>query len=414
MTDGTELDEPKPQVHRGPLPPWQAPEPGRLAELRSDLVEYTGSAIALQTLSEAINAGRFTLLPTVPSLGGAYSPGAIGSQLLTRLEVQRLRNAGLYYATADMTALALAAAQVPPKEAVQEHRLPSPAGFMVFQEPIGGYAVTIGEAMKGTGFTMPDPDLALTTPIVAVSWSDWTPDAVGLGGEPGTVLWAHQGMEGDLAPVDRATEGVWMTFWAESGSPYDALPADQVVSVAPDGTPAVAGLLAAQERCAGPLSWDNEVLLRYGAPFSEDVPGDDPYRWAQVVYTAWQLMAQQGSAQLAEIEEVPRRRAGAKRDRRAGIGDDGTVRIVRVHTRHRPTRAAVEKDAQASTGRREPSWSCRWPVAPHRRDQCMRSALHEAGECWHEDRIIPPYIKGPADKPLRVRETVNLWDRQPE
>lgn len=39
---------------------------------------------------------------------------------------------------------------------------------------------------------------------------------------------------------------------------------------------------------------------------------------------------------------------------------------------------------------------------------------HTSGTCTHEERIILPYVKGPADKPLRLRERVHLWDRQPE
>lgn len=71
-------------------------------------------------------------------------------------------------------------------------------------------------------------------------------------------------------------------------------------------------------------------------------------------------------------------------------------------------------DAQASTGRREPQWTCRWPVRPYRRYSCLNPRAHEAGDCEHEDRIVPGHIKGPADMPLRIGETVNLWDHQPE
>jgi hypothetical protein len=80
---------------------------------------------------------------------------------------------------------------------------------------------------------------------------------------------------------------------------------------------------------------------------------------------------------------------------------------------HRPSPAAAVQDAAASTGRRAPQWSCRWPVRPHRRDHCMNPHRHAEGDCTHEDRIIPAVVKGPADKPLRLRETVNLWDSQP-
>lgn len=39
---------------------------------------------------------------------------------------------------------------------------------------------------------------------------------------------------------------------------------------------------------------------------------------------------------------------------------------------------------------------------------------HADGECEHEERIIPPHIKGPADKSLRVSDTVHLWESMPD
>ncbi len=43
----------------------------------------------------------------------------------------------------------------------------------------------------------------------------------------------------------------------------------------------------------------------------------------------------------------------------------------------------------------------------------MNPQQHADGGCTHENRIIPAMVKGPADKPLRLRETVNLWNTQP-
>lgn len=56
------------------------------------------------------------MLPSVPGMDA--SPGAIAAQLLAREEQFRLSHACLYYATGDMTALALAAAATPPTEPV--------------------------------------------------------------------------------------------------------------------------------------------------------------------------------------------------------------------------------------------------------------------------------------------------------
>lgn len=47
-------------------------------------------------------------------------------------------------------------------------------------------------------------------------------------------------------------------------------------------------------------------------------------------------------------------------------------------------------------------------------DTCLNPRAHADNACEHEDRIVPAHIKGPADKPLKVDETVHLWDHQPE
>jgi hypothetical protein len=45
---------------------------------------------------------------------------------------------------------------------------------------------------------------------------------------------------------------------------------------------------------------------------------------------------------------------------------------------------------------------------------CLNPRKHQAGDCEHEDRIIPFHIKGPEDMPFRAPETVTLWDTPPD
>lgn len=104
-----------------------------------------------------------------------------------------------------------------------------------------------------------------------------------------------------------------------------------------------------------------------GAPLEPGV-ADTTGAWANVVYTAWQLMNTDGRARWIETAQIPRAWAGAKRDARLEITDLGAVRVVRVHSAHHPPRQAGADDAAASIGRREPQWSCHWPLRPHRRD----------------------------------------------
>ncbi|WP_432017671.1 hypothetical protein [Streptomyces hydrogenans] len=386
---------------------WEPPDPRQLPEWRAELLDYLSSDVATTTMRGALSAGRCTIVPTVPGVDA--SAESIGAILLTRSEHDRLSKAELYYATPDMTALALAAAATPPTERMTLRRLPSENGLIVFGEPIGGYTEDVAAVFAGTVAGKSTAPTLITTPIVAVSWSTWSPQAVTL--DQGSVRWTFrgQGRAGALPPDFR---GVWLTFWSPRGM-FSGLAPETEIATMPDGTVITAGTIDATTAPHGPvLGWDNEMLLREGAAFGAAVP-DTTALWSHVLYTAWQLMAHDGKNQWAEVEDVPRARAGAKRDRRQGITGSGAVRIVRVHPGRRPSPKAAAEDAEASTGRREPQWSCRWPVRPYRRNTCLNPRAHQDGGCDHEDRIVPGHIKGPEGAPLRTGSTVHLWDRQP-
>ncbi|ATY17168.1 hypothetical protein CU254_42080 (plasmid) [Amycolatopsis sp. AA4] len=393
--------------------PWTAPEPAELPEWRARLREYYGTQAGMQGLCTAINSGQATLLPVVPGTE-EFSPGVIAAQLLGRLEAETLGGAELYYATADMTSLALAAASTPPAEKATARRLPSPAGLLLFEQPIGGYAERLDTLVGGASFDG-NGEVEITTPIVAVSWSSWTPgDIVVEGTRPRWLCQTKSGFE--QVPDD--FEGIRLTFYASGENKFATLPDDVRVATGPDGRAVSVGDMrrfrAEHGFALPPLVWDNECLLRYGAGFAVPEP-DTTDAWTQVVYTAWQLIGQSGTKNpLTETEELPRSRAGRRRDERNGITAGPGVRIVRVHSAHRPSRAAAEQDAAASTGRSAPNWSCRWPVAPYRRNTCLNPRGHAGGDCEHEEKIVPAHIKGPPDKPLRITDTVHLWDRQPE
>lgn len=383
---------------------WTPPEPSQLPEWRGQMVEHLESMPAMMSLREALRAGRSTIVPTVPGLDATES--SIAAQLLARSEADRLSRARLYYATPDMTALALAAAQTPPTEATTARRLPSDAGLIVFGEPIGGYTEDAAAALAGTLAYRPGASAPITTPIVAVSWSTWTPEAVSLD-EGATVRWTVQSKAG-RGVVPPRTEWIWLTFWSPRGL-FSGLDPDTIIGTA-NGRPMTARDIDSLREVAGPpLQWDNEMLLRVGASFTAPEP-DTTASWAHALYTAWQLMSQGGATRWAETEVVPRARAGAKRDARQGIKDPSEVHIVHVHRTQRPAPRAAAEDAQGSTGRREPQWSCRWPVRPYRRDTCLNPRAHAAGDCTHEDRIVRGHIKGPEGAPLRTGDTVHLWD----
>lgn len=388
---------------------WVPPDPRELPEWRAKLAEFSDSVPAHMSMREALRAGRCSIVPTMRN--PPIAADTLAAVLLGKAERSRLEQAELYYVTADMTALALAAAATPPRERVSLDRVPAESGFIVFAEPIGGYVEDVGAALAGTLAARPGVDARVTTPIVAASWTVWTPEDVRVE-DGGAVTWNHTTRAG-MAAIPPGTRGIWVTYYSPAGL-FSGLPPETVLGTMRDGSPMTAGMVEAERSAlpGGPLNWDNEALLPDGAEFEAARP-DTTDVWTHTLYTAWQLMGASGGTRWAEVEEIPRERAGRKRDARQGITGPGAVRVVNVHTAHRPPREAVDADAAASTGRREPSWSCRWPVRPYRRSTCLNPGGHAAGECQHEDRIVPGHIKGPPGAPLRTGATVHLWDRQP-
>ncbi|MFI6485871.1 hypothetical protein ACIBH1_48770 [Nonomuraea sp. NPDC050663] len=395
------------------LDPWMAPPAQDLPQWRARVRDYIGSSDHIRELAQSLSSGKASIVPVAP--GSGLSSAVLASRVLARAEKQRLADAALYYVSADMTALALAAASTAPREPVSERRLPAPVGWMVFTAPIGSYTIDLRQQLPGgaDGADGADGDpLEVSTPIVAVSWSLWRAREA-VAAPEGRLRWLRY-QDGDISEVADDFAAVWMTFWAPTGSVFSALPAATVLSAAgPRGRPLTAGQAAAASAASHPVYWDDEIMLPIGDRFR---PGalqtSTTSGWSRVVYTAWQLIAQSGGDDpLIETREIARDRAGRRRDARTGIAGPSTVKIVDVHRRHQPPASAARQDAKASQGRRAPQWSCRWPVAPYRRNSCLNPHAHASGGCTHEETIVPGHLKGPAHLPLR--ETVRVWASQP-
>lgn len=404
----------------GAAMPWIAPGPSELPDLRVRMRDFIGSPPGEGLLAYLIiSSGRNRVLAILPG-SSQLSIRASDPRPMAALEARRLKTAQLYWVDADMTSLALAAAASPSGELVKARRMPAESGLMVFAEPIGSYVNNIGagvatfQSFLGGEITSPLADSAtlISHPIVAVSWSWWSPLDARLTDQPKTT-WAVRTADGyERVPPDFA--GIWLTFYTTGGLGWDVLPADTPVNYL-GSTVITAGDLVrigALGPSTPPLQWAAELLLEIGKPLPPPQP-DTPEQWAHATYTAWQLMSQTGNAQLTEVEDAVRSRHGRKRDQRAGITGDGTVRLVRVHTRHRPSAQASEEDAAASDGRRASQWTCRWPARPYRRNTCLNPHAHADGGCEHEERVVPGHIKGPADKPLKVSTRVHVWDIPP-
>lgn len=404
----------------GAAMPWIAPGPPELPDLRTHMRDFIGTAPGLALLAyQIISSERNRIFAVLP--GPQPTPLTTRSgdpRPMAALEARRLGEAQLYWVDDDMTSLALAAAACPSGELVKARRMPAESGLMVFAQPIGSYVNNIGAGVAkfhnflADATTSPLGDWArISCPIVAVSWSSWNPRDVRLTDQPSST-WAVRTLDGyDRVPP--GCEWIWLTFYTTGGSGWGMLPADTVINNF-GGVAITAGYLAkldAQDSRPR-LLWETELLLEVEKPLPTAQP-DSPEQWAHVVYTAWQLMSQTGNAQLTEVESVARQRHGRKRDQRARITNAGTVQLVRVHTRHRPSTQASAEDAAASDGRQAPQWTCRWPVRPYRRNTCLNTHAHAEGGCEHEERIVPGHIKGPADQPLKVGPRVHIWDTPP-
>ncbi len=105
----------------------------------------------------------------------------------------------------------------------------------------------------------------------------------------------------------------------------------------------------------------------------------------------WTLSQQR----LAAVEDEPLDRATARRAARAGLPTD-PVRVVRL----REYSVEPEHDHHAV------EWSHRWVVGGHWRQQ-----PYGPGHSLRRATWIAPHVKGPAGRPLLVRDTVKAWVR---
>jgi hypothetical protein len=194
---------------------WTPPQPRELPALRQALVEQTRSPFQHQALVHALSLGLGTMSPHTGSLDR-------DATILLDGEGRRLADAVLYYVTADMTRLAMAAAETLPVHAFHAQDVPAESGFLVLAEPIGAYHP----------HDKPTNQVEVVT-IVAASW----------------------GPVNDVLP---GPPGVWVTFYAITD--YEA----EARWLHERGMP----LSHARQRVRqirAELGWDNEVTLRYGS-----------------------------------------------------------------------------------------------------------------------------------------------------
>ncbi|MET8681983.1 hypothetical protein ABZW18_31505 [Streptomyces sp. NPDC004647] len=389
---------------------WNAPRPGALLDWQRRQANYTLTNLVIDQLTLSFRTNSWTLMPVLPGRPFHESDSA---RVLASCEARRLTQARTYSLGRNVTGMAVAASGSAPKEHISGDRPPSPTGFMVFKDPIGSHTETVHPRDR--------PPARLHFPIVAVSWSLWNArDACVLDAST-PLMWLLNSPSGAL-PVPDALPAIWINFYTPRITDFSRPGPDETVGVGPDGRAVTAAQMAQDDahlqRSApdlwGPLHWHNEIILPLGQTIAEPVP-ETPLAWAAVVYTAWQIMQQTGKNQLVDVRRNTLPPAARKKEKAKAkkLGTrpagDGTVRIIDLAAPVRPRAQDADRDAAGSEGRRKVEWSCRWPVPPHRRMTCTNPHLHhklgdDALEHHeHREDIMPFRVKGPADKPLRVK-----------
>jgi len=326
---------------------WKPPAPREVPQLRATMVERMVSEPEIDRVGDMVERGRIARIRGLGAFGSA--------RLLLTEEHRRLASAALYYVSADMTRLAVAASHSLPPFNIEPEDVPAPAGFMLFEEPVCHYDA------DGDG----DGDIgALRVPTVAISWGS---TKIGYESHP---------------------DALWITLWKPAGQAL----LDAVDRVNGQITPAdqrdwfVRGYT--------PLMWESEAMWPFGADkavFGSALSLGTPL---DALRAAWLLMQQ---PKIIESTDVERPRAERKRDARQGLSTS-PVRILELR------RAAPDRDAAAAQGG-PGDYTCRWLVSGHWRQHWYpKRQVHRP--VW-----IAPHLKGPEDKPLRTTETVHLWKK---
>jgi hypothetical protein len=192
-----------------------------------------------------------------------------------RNEIQRLADAELYFVSAEMTQLAITAAESLLSFDLAEPDAPSPAGLIVFEKPIA----TDVNAKGGHGETVH---------ITAASWN--------------------------IAPAPRWGVALWFSFYIDLHLTLDCEVEEGRITRSE----------AARQKAGQPrfsYTMDAAHMIGRGIP----VANDDSVlnSWGRTILSAWLLMAQP----LAETSTVTADRGSQKRVRRTGY-EPAPVRLI--------------------------------------------------------------------------------------
>jgi len=317
-----------------------------LPDLRAETVEFV-SEVGQAVYERAIRDGRQNVAP--------LGPPARAARQLADAEVRRLREAELFFVSADMADLAVVAAKGLPTFVLAPEDLPAKSGLIYFDHPIA--TVDYGDYLPNEG----------RTPIVAAAWSYWT------GNNP---YWTKG--------------GIWITWYGDRDGMIAAAIERGIVNQ--DQAEAVRsrlGRLMIDNECQTPFT-DAPVPVSVGGKVVEFcASNDDVSAWMAVLKTAWLLMGQS----VAAVSDAVFDRAAKRRAERLHQPPPS----VRVITLRRPPSPVH--------GQSEREYHHQWIVRGHWRQQWYASRE------VHRPVWIAPHVKGPEGAPLIGGEKVYAWTR---
>lgn len=284
----------------------------------------------------------------------------IGSDALerARFESDGLVEASTYFVSDDMVQVATYAARRMPNQAIIESDAPSPHGFLVFETPI------VIRDVRGRDCT-----------VAAYRWSK------------------RQARTAD----GKDTFGFFWTVYSDVTDDRDeyAATARKNDRVRRAWTPRFM-ILAEDFEGFGMGELDaREISERYderGVPHKMVDIEEGLFYMRRLPQALWSLMGQR----IANVSSERAARAERRRMERSGMLSDRPIRVVRLRR---------ESSVVTDAGQTTVDWAHRWIVEGHWRNQWLPS------KSAHRLQWIAPYVKGPEDKPLVVKPTVNALVR---
>lgn len=268
----------------------------------------------------------------------------------------------VFYVSADMTAVATAAAKTMPEQVLQPGDLPSANGFIVFDRPVGFWSFADGDV-----------------PVEGFLWVDAGEQEIWETSDGPTAT----GPDGEGAVIQDGPGLPWRP--TEGGPPR---PEDQPARHAGSIAIYPLGRFAPSPSYLLPVS-GSELGIRWTFTLS---PVNDENGLADTLLATWTLMQQ--SLSVAARSSVDR--AERRRSMRAQLGSDVVVIRLRRRSLDEPREDTDEEGVP---------WSHRWLVSGHWRNQWLPS------RACHRLQWITGYVKGPQYKPLVIKDRVTAWVR---